>query len=169
MSKLSKAVSDINQVKSLRLDETVKNFMNGDSYVINPLDTLKMITASSIFGEPSYYRDSKRRGRYVVNSLVRDFSVLPSEYEHLDTETIMEKAIDKALDYDFAATLQWASDLRRDYYMRLNPQVIMVRAAIHPKRAEFSKANCWYVSAYIRIASAPLLPTKALRNASFNS
>lgn len=141
MSKLSKAVSDINQVKSLRLDETVKNFMNGDSYVINPLDTLKMITASSIFGEPSYYRDSKRRGRYVVNSLVRDFSVLPSEYENLDTETIMEKAIDKALDYDFAATLQWASDLRRDYYMRLNPQVIMVRAAIHPKRAEFSKAN----------------------------
>lgn len=141
MSKLSKAVSDINQVKSLRLDETVKNFMNGDSYVINPLDTLKMITASSIFGEPSYYRDSKRRGRYVVNSLVRDFSVLPSEYENLDTETIMEKAIDKALDYDFAATLQWAADLRRDYYMRLNPQVIMVRAAIHPKRAEFSKAN----------------------------
>lgn len=141
MSKLSKAVSDMNQVNSLRLDETVKNFMNGDSYVINPLDTLKMITASSIFGEPSYYRDSKRRGKYVVNSLIRDFSVLPSEYENLDTETIMEKAIDKALDYDFAATLQWAADLRRDYYMRLNPQVIMVRAAIHPKRAEFSDAN----------------------------
>ena len=57
MSKLSKAVSEMNQANSLRLDETVKNFMGGDSYVINPLDTLKMITASSIFGEPSYYRD----------------------------------------------------------------------------------------------------------------
>lgn len=138
MSKLSKAVSEMNQINSLRLDETVKNFMNGDSYVINPLDTLKMITASSIFGEPSYYRDSKRSGKYRVHSLVKDFSVIPAEYENLDTETIMEKAIDKALDYDFKATLEWASTLRHNYFMRLNPQVIMVRAALHPKRKDFS-------------------------------
>jgi hypothetical protein len=141
MSKLSKAVSEMNQVNSLRLDETVKNFMNGDSYVVNPLDTLKMITASSIFGEPSYYRDGKRSGRYVVDDLVRGFSVLPKEYEGLNTETIMEKAIDKALDYDFGATLEWAATLRHDYFMRLNPQVIMVRAAVHPKRNEFTNEN----------------------------
>ena len=138
MSKLSKAVSEMNQTNSLRLDETVKNFMGGDSYVVNPLDTLKMITASSIFGEPSYYRDGKRSKKYCVNDLVKAFSVIPSEYEGLNTETIMEKAIDKALDYDFNATLEWAATLRHDYFMRLNPQVIMVRAAIHPKRKEFS-------------------------------
>ena len=51
----------------------------------------------------------------------------------------MERAIDKALDYDFKATLEWAAELRNNYFMRLNPQVIMVRAAIHPKRAEFSE------------------------------
>ena len=34
-----------------------RNFMGGISYRINPLDTLKMVTASSIFGEPQYYRD----------------------------------------------------------------------------------------------------------------
>ena len=39
-----------------RKDETVVNFMQGESYRIGPLDTLKMVTASSIFGEPSYYR-----------------------------------------------------------------------------------------------------------------
>lgn len=138
MSKLSKAVSEMNQVNSLRLDETVKNFMDGDSYVVNPLDTLKMITASSIFGEPSYYRDGKRSQKYLVNDLVREFSIIPHEYEGLNTETIMEKAIDKALDYDFNATLEWAATLRNDYFMRLNPQVIMVRAAVHPKRKEFS-------------------------------
>lgn len=138
MSKLSKAVSEMNQINSLRLDETVKNFMGSDSYVINPLDTLKMITASSIFGEPSYYRDGKRSGKYCVSTLVKDFSVLPREYEGLNTESIMEKAIDKALDYDFKATLEWATTLRHDYFMRLNPQVIMVRAAIHPNRKEFS-------------------------------
>lgn len=138
MSKLSKAVSEMNQVNSLRLDETVKNFMGGDSYVVNPLDTLKMITASSIFGEPSYYRDGKRSKKYCVNDLIKAFSVIPSEYEGLNTETIMERAIDKALDYDFNATLEWAATLRHDYFMRLNPQVIMVRAAVHPKRKEFS-------------------------------
>lgn len=140
MSKLSKAVSDMNQVNSLRLDETVKNFMDGDSYVINPLDTLKMITASSIFGEPAYYRGSRSRKAYVVNELVKSFSVIPEIYEGKKTEDIMEEAIDKALDYDFKATLDWAVTLRSDYFMRLNPQVIMVRAAIHPKRKEFTSA-----------------------------
>lgn len=141
MSKLSKAVSDMNQINSLRLDETVKNFMGGDSYVINPLDTLKMITASSIFGEPSYYRGSRGRNPYVVDQLVKEFSVIPEYYEGKTTEDIMETAIDKALDYDFNATLDWAVTLRHDYYMRLNPQVIMVRAAVHPKRKEFTNAH----------------------------
>lgn len=141
MSKLSKAVSDMNQINSLRLDETVKNFMGGDSYVINPLDTLKMITVSSIFGEPSYYRGSRGRNPYVVDQLVKEFSVIPEYYEGKTTEDIMEAAIDKALDYDFNATLDWAATLRHDYYMRLNPQVIMVRAAVHPKRKEFTNAH----------------------------
>lgn len=140
MSKLSKAVSDMNQVNSLRLDETVKNFMDGDSYVINPLDTLKMITASSIFGEPAYYRGSRSRKAYVVNELVKSFSVIPEIYEGKKTEDIMEEAIDNSLDYDFKSTLDWAVTLRSDYFMRLNPQVIMVRAAIHPKRKEFTSA-----------------------------
>lgn len=138
MSKLSRAVSDMNQENSLRLSETTKNFMGGDSYVINPLDTLKMITTSSIFGEPSYYRNGKRSGKYSVDPLIKAYSVIPSEYELKNTETIMEEVIDKALDYDFKATIEWAKTLRNDYYMRLNPQVIMVRAALHPKRKEFT-------------------------------
>ena len=141
MSKLSKAVSEMNQINSLRLDETVKNFMNGDSYKVNPLDTLKMITASSIFGEPSYYRDGKRSKKYSVHELVKAFSIIPSEYEGMNTEAVMEKAIDNALDYDFNGTIDWAVTLRHDYFMRLNPQVIMVRAAMHPKRKDFSNEH----------------------------
>jgi hypothetical protein len=141
MGRISKAVSEMNQRNNLRLDETVINFMGGDSYKINPLDTLKMITASSIFGEPSYYRGSKSRKAYVVDALVKEFSVIPERYEGKDTETIMEEAIDAALDYDFGATLEWAATLRSDYMMRLNPQVIMVRAATHPKRKEWTDAN----------------------------
>lgn len=141
MSKMSNAVKQMNEKNTLRRDEVVTNFMGGDSYIINPLDTLKMISASSIFGEPSYYRGSDSHRAYVVDKLIKDFSVIPEEYEGKKTNEIFEEAIDKALDYDFGATLEWAIELRKDYMMRLNPQVIMVRAAIHPKRETWTKEN----------------------------
>lgn len=141
MSKMSKAVARQAGVNSLRLEETVINFMGGDSYKINPLDTLKMVTASSIFGEPSYYRNSKQSKAYTEHASVRGFTILGDDYICKDTETIMEECIDKALDYDFGATLQWAVTLRNEFFMRLNPQVIMTRAAVHPGRKAFTKAN----------------------------
>lgn len=141
MSSLSKAVADMREEAKLRREETVINFMVGESYVINPLDTLKMITASSIFGEPSYYRSSGRKPAYVVDKLIKEYSIIPKCYEGKNTEQIMEAAIDAALDYDFGATLDWAISLRKDYFMRLNPQVVMVRAAKHPKRQEWTAAN----------------------------
>ena len=50
MSKMSKAVKrSYYDEKVLRRNETVKNYMGGDSYVIlNPIEKLKMIAASSI-------------------------------------------------------------------------------------------------------------------------
>lgn len=145
MSKLSNAAAVMRESATLRRDETVVNFMGGDSYVINPLDTLKMITASSIYGEPSYYRDSasskKTCGKYTVATRYVKDSVIPASYEGKQTNVVMEEAIDAALNYDFAGTLQWAIELRNEFNMRLNPQIIMVRAALHPKRAEFTAAN----------------------------
>ena len=141
MSKMSKAVAGMNQRNSLRLEETVTNFMGGDSYKINPLDTLKMVTASSIFGEPSYYRGSKNKRSYNEDALIKGFSVLPKYFDGKTTEDIMESAIDAALDYDFEGTIRWAASLRCNYYMRLNPQIIMVRAALHPNRIKFSSTH----------------------------
>lgn len=141
MSKMSKAVAEMHETNQLRKEETVVNFMGGDSYVINPLDTLKMISASSIFGEPSYYRGNDRGPSYLVHKLVKEFSVIPEYLEGKKTNEIFEEAIDASLEYDFGATLDWAVELRQDYMMRLNPQVIMVRAAIHPKREEWTKEN----------------------------
>lgn len=138
MSKLSKAVAQQRETNTLRLDESVENFMGGTSYKINPLDTLKMITASSIFGEPSYYRESRGSRAYAENALVRGFTILGSAFDGKKTEDIMESAIDAALDYDFCGTLEWAVTLREQFYMRLNPQIIMVRAALHPKRKDFT-------------------------------
>lgn len=138
MSKMSKKVKQMNDDSKLRRDETVTNFMGGDSYIINPLDTLKMVMASSIFGEASFYRPAVKDGRPQVHKLLKTYSIL--EFSNGKTTTqIMEEAVDKALDYDFIGTLNLAVELRNEYNMRLNPQVIMVRAAIHPKRKEFSE------------------------------
>lgn len=146
MSKISKVVKEEQEAKLHRKDETVVNFMGGESFKINPLDTMKMVTASSIFGEPSYYRDGKlgtkvKDAYYKLNPLVTGFTVLNNEYEKKSTTEIMESVIDDALSYDFKGTLEWAVTLRKEYYMRLNPQVIMVRAAVHPNRKEFTENN----------------------------
>lgn len=155
MSKMTKAVSDerISQkIKKEMVDKkAVTNFMGGISYELNPLDTLKILTASSIFGEPQYYRDGEFKeknatdGVFYVDRLFANYIIDGlDKYEGKKTSEIMEEAIDAALDYDFKATLDWAVTLRKDYFMRLNPQVIAVRAAIHPKRQEFTKENPSY-------------------------
>ena len=149
MSKLSKAVSEMRaenqENKALHLDEVVENFMGGENYKLNPLDTLKMISASSIFGEPSYYRDSHDATCYVYR-YAKEFgdSVFAEFFKASDGKTttqIFTETIDKALDFDFTATIDFAIELRKVYNMRLNPQIIMVRAAIHPKRETWAKEN----------------------------
>lgn len=157
MSKLSKVNKDQREVNELQLGKAVTNFMGGDSYTVNPLDTLKMVSASSIFGEPSYYRDSKisgdsylnrtKKAKYADsiydNDLRRLFDEMCLSFDGDDqsTEDVMTKAIDAALDYDFEGTLEWAVELRNNFFMRLNPQVIYARAAMHPKRQEFTEKS----------------------------
>ena len=122
-----------------------RNFMDGISYRINPVDTLKMISASSIFGEPQYYRAGKNAnatisdGVYGIDKLFTEYSLsMLDPFKGMKTSQVMEKAIDDALDADFEATLQWAVELRERYMMRLNPQVILVRASTHPGRKAYT-------------------------------
>lgn len=126
--------------------DIVMNFMGGESYQIGPLQTLKMITASSIFGEPSYYRSGGLGGRtkdarYQSCRLLEGCLLFADEWDGRTTTEIMEAAIDEALLADFEGTLNWAVTLRQDFLMRLNPQVIMVRAALHPDREIFTRKN----------------------------
>ena len=137
--------SKVNQVnyflKQIKTKKPVVNFMGGVSYKLNPLETLKMISASSIFGEPQYYRSSGiEEGKYEIDSRVEDYAIFDIS-KGTTASKLMIDIINQSLDYDFKATLEWARTLRYDYYMRLNPQVIMVLAAMHPKRVEFSEEN----------------------------
>ncbi|MGF7535007.1 hypothetical protein AAGG74_15160 [Bacillus mexicanus] len=143
--KMSKVVKEKRQQKQLG---STTNYMGGTSFKVDPLTTLKMVTTSSIFGEPQYYRHGEfqqrnaRDGRYYLHSLVeKDFVLLDESYKGMKTSEVMEKVIDEALSFDFEETLKWAAELRTSFWMRLNPQIIMVRAAMHPERASFTEKN----------------------------
>lgn len=146
MSKMTQAVKE-NRTNSVK--RPVVNFMGGISYELNPLDTMKMVTASSIFGEPQYYRDGEFAEKTIHDAVFKVDSCF-CDYELLDLDTfngkktsdVMEIVIDEALQYDFGATLEWAKVLRKEYLMRLNPQVIMVRAALMTEqRTAFTEKN----------------------------
>jgi len=126
------------------IDTSHKNFMNGSSWFLkNPIATLQMAAASSFFGEPPYYIDGEAAKKtstpkYVIPSLVTHLndtldSLMPIEWNKLNASELMESAIDKALDYDPEATLKLAAELRNAWNIRTTPQVILVRAAQHPK------------------------------------
>lgn len=146
-----KMTSSVKESREKETKKPVINFMGGTSYEISPLETLKMVSASSIFGEPSYYRNGEfaekkiKDGKYKSHVNTKDYILsVMDKYEGAKTSEIMENAIDEALDYDFKGTLDWAITLRTEYFMRLNPQIIMVRAAHHPKRKTFTAENQGY-------------------------
>ena len=157
MSKMKKEIENrVNEENVSITGNGHKNFMGGISYALNPIETLKMITASSIFGEPQYYRAGEfakagiKEGinhihrlfrPYMISGLFQPYVVSATDMDGLKTSDVMERVIDAALDYDFKATIEWAAVLRNQFYMRLNPQVIMVRAAMHPAREKFTAAN----------------------------
>ena len=122
----------------------VENFMGGTSYTINPLDTLRVIAASSIFGEPQYYRDGLETPKNIDS--LREYSIFGHLFEDDKSAVeIFESAIDEALAYDFKATLDLALELRTEYYMRLNPSVIFIRASQHENRVSFNELSPGYM------------------------
>lgn len=139
-------------VEDKKLDAIrVTNFMGGVSYTLNPLDTLRIIAASSIFAEPSYYRPSKAKASYLKRLYKID--ILSSLYDDstiTKTEDLFIKAINNALDFNFEETLKLAVKLRHEFFMRLNPAVIVVMAALHPNRLEWAKANPGKFAEYVK-------------------
>ena len=147
MSKLSRySVRSTSEVRKHE-DKIVTNFMGGNSYKLDPLQTLKIIAASSIFAEPQYYRDGLNSEKYIKNhSMILKYSIFPDLFKDKRSAVeVFSSSIDSSLDYNFKATLDLAKELRSVYYMRLNPSVIFIRASIHPKRIEFNEKNPGYM------------------------
>lgn len=123
------------------------NFMGGTSFDINdPFLRLRIVAASSFFGEPKYYSeqcaDFKKSKTFVNKSsrLTKSMfehlreelgEVSPYEWRSLSPKDIMEKCIDECLEKDPRRTLELAVILRNEDFVRTTPQVILVRAASH--------------------------------------
>ncbi|MEZ4307481.1 MAG: TROVE domain-containing protein [Polyangiaceae bacterium] len=123
------------------------NFMGGVSFSISdPLVRLRLAASSCFFGEPMYYhRDSSdtgamnkaARGR-LSDAQVKHLretlnAVDPQEWRGLSPAEMIESAVDAALDSDPEGTLKEAVRLRQGEQIRTTPQVILVRAAHHPR------------------------------------
>lgn len=147
MSKLSEyAVKSKSETRKYE-DLVVENFMGGNSYKISPLQTLKIVAASSIFGEPQYYKNGIKAEASIKNhGTLLEYSIFSDLIkDSTSAADVFTNAIDAALDYDFKGTLDLATELRMLFFMRLNPAVIFIRASIHPKRAEFNESNPGYM------------------------
>ena len=127
-------------------ENQVENFMGGVSFNINPLDTLRIIAASSIFGEPSYYRDGFKSNAYISNILELEHSVFAYMFkDSRSTLDVFTTAIKNSLEFDFKGTLDLASRLRSEFNMRLNPSVIFIYACVHENRKKFNEENPGYM------------------------
>jgi len=134
--------------------ETHKNWMGGTSFDINdPIMRLRIAASSCFFGEPQYYStdpDDKRKARQAsmpanfgkpttlpaaqLTKLRQTLTAIdPQEWRSMTPAQAMVSAIDAALDHDPEATLGIAAALRQADHIRTTPQVILVRAAHHPK------------------------------------
>lgn len=122
------------------------NWMGGNSWDVNdPFVRLRMAAASCFFGEPKYYDTSgtePTRSQFanLCRLSAQDFAYLrstlnalsPSEWRDLSPRKTIERCVDECLAVDPERTLQIASALRNEDFMRSTPQVILVRAALSP-------------------------------------
>ena len=119
------------------------NYMGGVSFNMSPLETLKMVASSSMFMEPKYYQKEsadKYEGTIVLDKLVEKYSLF-SIKDNVKPSDLTRKCISEALDFDFGKTIELALELRREYLVRVVPQLIMVMAAAHPSRARFDEEH----------------------------
>lgn len=124
------------------------NWMGGQSFdLTDPVKVLRIAASSCFFGEPQYYVTDpadKRpsRGTVSPSMLTQDQrdglrstldAIDPREWRSMTPAEAIESAVDKALDHDPERTLLEAVRLRQEEHIRTTPQVILVRAARHPK------------------------------------
>ncbi len=121
--------------------DKVVNYMGGVSFNVSPLEALRLVASSSMFMEPKYYQREAGDERSIrINPLVQDASIFYLTSD-ITPSQLTQKCISDALEADFGGTLKLAVELRKEYMVRVVPQLIMVMAAMHPARVVFDEKN----------------------------
>jgi hypothetical protein len=138
-----------------------ENHMSGISYDIkNPINQLRIVCSSCFFGEPKYYDDDNEINKKIRASVAKKSSLKVKDQTHLDytlgsilsidnyrsytSSKLIETVIDIALDFSPEETLKEAARIRNEENIRTTPQIIMVRAANHPKVRGTSLISQYY-------------------------
>lgn len=126
------------KMNTRRKAKTHVNFDGGKSYNFkDPFLRLKVVCASCFFGEPQYYKHEKKHSTTIDdwNHELKDClsPIFTDEWQKLSPSETIEKAIDECLKIDPERTLEIARDLRNNDFMRTTPQVMLVRASVHPE------------------------------------
>lgn len=138
-------VNEQMDIKQIQLSDSHEiNFMGGLSHKPSPITKLKIVWSSCFFGETQYYRNGDKVNKSNGNKLpMENLMIYPDLLDKTSTE-IFIGTLREALDYDFKAVLDFASELRNEYKMRLGPQIILVEASIHRLRQKFNQSNPKY-------------------------
>ena len=112
----------------------IKNFMDGVSFKLTPLQRLRFIATSAIRGEPSYYRMGKSKD--FAQNMPEEYlwGLLFPELREKTVADIFDETVLQSIETDFWGTVEFALECRQKYFMRLNPQIILMMASMHPKR-----------------------------------
>ena len=115
------------------------NWMGGPSFDIqDPLVQLQVAASSCFFGEPMYYHrdggDTRPDRSRLLRARLSDSdldhlrrtleAIDPAEWRGLSPADLMVRAIDRALDHDPEATLEFAAHLRSKLMFRTTPRVL---------------------------------------------
>lgn len=137
-------------------DDAHINFMGNISFEVSPLIRLEIMAASAFFGEPQFYlpdhtngqsAGKRKKGKGKVKASnpatlspaeLRELHAQLNAFDTYDWRSLspmqkMERAIDEAIAFDPEATLRLAVHLRQQSFVRHTPQIILVRAANHPR------------------------------------
>lgn len=143
---LSRSVAKAPTVADVLAPGAHLNWMGGPSYdVRSPLVRLRIVAATCFFGEPTYYqtdradpRPARPRAAALTDEQRRHLRATlhaldPDDWRGLTPTEVVERCVDEALAHDPEETLRLAAWLRAEGHVRTTPQVILVRAAHHPR------------------------------------
>lgn len=123
----------------------VRNYMNGISYKLTPVDTLRMVCASCIRGEPMYYVSGEneikeKTCKNKTYKVIQDYLIFPN-FNNYNSTKLFDTVLQNALKYNIDETIEVIKDCRKEYMMRNNPQIMAMQLVLFTRGTKYNEQN----------------------------